>query len=192
MNELTPMKPRCPWCVSDPEYLAYHDLEWGVPVHDDRTHFEFIILDGAQAGLSWLTILKRRENYRRAFDRFDPEVVAAYDQKKVEALLLDQGLIRNRRKIESTVTNARAFLEIQKEFGTFDAYIWSFVNGDTIKNAWKDLSEIAPETAESRAMSRDLKKRGFKFVGPTICYAYMQAAGLVNDHLVDCFRYGEV
>lgn len=186
------MQKRCDWAGTDPIYIEYHDKEWGVSVHDDRKHFEFIILEGAQAGLSWITILKRRGNYREAFDNFDPEIVAEYDENKVKELLDNEGIIRNRRKIEAAVANAKAFLEVQKEFGSFDKYIWQFVGGKTIKNSWKTLEEVPAKTPESEAMSKDLKKRGFKFVGPTICYAYMQAAGMVNDHLVDCFRYGEV
>lgn len=183
---------RCSWTGDDKTYIEYHDKEWGVPVHDDRLHFEFIVLEGAQAGLSWITILKRRENYRKAFDNFDPRKVAKYDDKKIEELLSNKGIIRNKRKIESAVINARAFLEVQKEFGSFDDYIWQFVGGRTIKNSWEKISDAPSKTSESEAMSKDLKKRGFKFVGPTICYAYMQAAGMVNDHVVDCFRYGEV
>lgn len=186
------MEKRCGWAGNDPIYIAYHDKEWGVAVHDDIKHFEFIILEGAQAGLSWITILKRRENYRKAFDNFDPEKVAKYNEEKIEELLNNEGIIRNRRKVEAAVANAKAFLEVQKEFGSFDKYIWQFVGGEVIKNSWKSLEEVPPKTLESEAMSKDLKKRGFKFVGPTICYAYMQAAGMVNDHLVDCFRYGEV
>jgi DNA-3-methyladenine glycosylase I len=169
--------------------IRYHDEEWGVPVHEDRKLFEFIVLDSAQAGLSWETVLKKRENYRQAFDNFNPEVIAEYDQAKVEKLLQDAGIIRNRRKIESAIQNARAFLEIRKEFGTFDAYIWQFVGGKPKTNSWRTIKEIAASTPESDAMSRDLKSRGFSFVGTTICYAFMQAAGLVNDHTVDCFRY---
>ncbi|AKI97431.1 DNA-3-methyladenine glycosylase I [Kosmotoga pacifica] len=183
---------RCPWVGNDPLYIAYHDDEWGVPIHSDRVHFEFLVLEGAQAGLSWSTILKRRENYRRAFDHFNPEVVAQYDGKKIAELLENTGIIRNRQKIHSAVNNARAFLEVQKEFGSFDAYIWGFVGGKQIVNHWKELSEIPAYTELSIAISKDLKKRGFTFVGPTIIYAYMQAVGLVNDHLVSCFRHKEV
>ncbi len=186
------MKKRCGWSGDDPIYNEYHDKEWGIPVHDDRKHFEFVVLESAQAGLSWITILKRRENYREAFDNFDPEKVAKYDDKKIEELLNNKGIIRNRRKIEAAVANAKAFLEIQEEFGSFDKYIWQFVGGKTLKNSWESLEELPAKTAESEALSKDLKKRGFKFVGPTICYSHMQAAGLVNDHLVDCFRYEEV
>ena len=186
------MKKRCEWVGTDPLSLAYHDTEWGVPLHDDRKLFEFLVLDGAQAGLSWLTILKKRENYRIAFDDFDAARIARYDARKISMLMADKGIIRNKLKIESAIGNAGAFLEIQAEFGSFDKYIWSFVGGETIRNAWKTMSEIPSQTRESVAMSKDLKKRGFKFVGPTICYAFMQAAGLLNDHTVDCFRYTEV
>jgi DNA-3-methyladenine glycosylase I len=183
---------RCKWSVSDPLYNKYHDKEWGVPVHNDRKLFEMIILDGAQAGLSWLTILKKRENYRKAFDNFDPKKVAKYDKRKVNQLLKNDGIIRNKLKVEAAVTNAKAFLKVQNEFGTFDKYIWKFVNGKAIVNSWKELKEIPAFTKESDAMSKDLKQRGFKFVGSTICYAFMQAAGLVNDHTIDCFRYKEL
>ncbi|MBO6497145.1 MAG: DNA-3-methyladenine glycosylase I [Roseivirga sp.] len=187
------MKKRCTWCENTfDEYIKYHDEEWGVPVHDDRIHFEFLILEGAQAGLSWATILKRRDGYRAAFADFDPEEVAQFSQEKVEALLLDPGIIRNRLKVQGTVINAQKFLEVQKEYGSFDKYIWSFVGGKPIVNAWKSMKEVPATTPESDAMSKDLKKRGFKFVGSTIMYAYMQACGLVNDHTTDCFRYKEV
>jgi DNA-3-methyladenine glycosylase I len=176
----------------DPLYVAYHDEEWGVPVHDDRKLFEFLVLDAAQAGLSWITILRKRENYRRAFAGFDARKIARYDAAKVRALLADPGIVRNRLKVESAVTNARAFLAVQKEFGSFDAYIWGFVGGTTKRNAWRTLGQIPPKTPESEAMCKDLTRRGFRFVGPTICYAFMQAAGMVNDHLVGCFRYKEV
>lgn len=182
---------RCQWAGSDPLYIAYHDREWGVPVHDDRTLFEFLILEGAQAGLSWSTILKKRDNYRRAFDKFDPATVAGYDEAKVEALLADPGIVRNRLKVSAAVRNAKSYLKIQDEFGSFDAYIWAFVGGSPIQNAWEDLTHVPAETAESRALSKDLQKRGFTFVGPTIIYAYMQAVGLVNDHVVSCFRHSE-
>ena len=171
---------------------SYHDEEWGVPIHDDRLHFEFLVLEGAQAGLSWETILRKREGYRNAFAGFDPVAVAEFGEAKIEALLLNPGIVRNRLKIRSAVGNARAFLDIQGEFGAFDEYIWRFTDGRTIRNTWKEMSDLPAETDESRAMSGDLKKRGFKFVGPTICYAYMQAAGLVNDHAVNCFRYTQV
>ena len=186
------MKKRCPWAGTDPIYITYHDTEWGVPLHDDRKLFEFLILDGAQAGLSWITILKKRQNYRQAFDNFNPRKIARYDTRKTSELLLNQGIIRNRLKIEAAVQNARSFLELQKEFGTFDTYIWQFVGSQTLKNRWETIAEIPAYTDESVAMSKDLKKRGFKFVGPTICYAFMQAAGMVNDHTLDCFRYNEV
>lgn len=183
------MKQRCEWCGDDPLYVAYHDDEWGVPVHDDRHLFEMLILEGAQAGLSWSTILKKRENYRKAFDKFDVKKIAKYDKAKVAKLLADPGIVRNRLKIAATIQNARAFLEVQKEFGSFDRYIWQFVEGKPKKNKWQSLKEIPPKTAESDAMSKDLKKRGFSFVGSTICYAFMQAVGMVNDHVVTCFRY---
>lgn len=183
---------RCPWSGTDPLYVDYHDREWGVPVHDDRSLFEFLILEGAQAGLSWATILKKRDNYRRAFDNFDPAVVAAYDRDKIDALLADSGIVRNRLKINSAVQNARQFLAIQKELGSFDAYIWDFVGGRPIINNWGSLRQIPAETTESRALSKDLKRRGFNFVGPTIMYAFMQAVGMVNDHVVSCFRHSEL
>ena len=180
---------RCGWGTSTPEYLRYHDREWGVPVHDDRKLFEFLILEGAQAGLSWITILRKRAAYRRAFDGFDPRKVARYDRRRIAKLLEDDGIVRNRLKIESAVSNARAFLAVQREFGSFDRYVWSFVVGAPKQNARKSLREIPPRTAESDALSRDLKQRGFRFVGSTICYAFMQAVGLVNDHVVTCFRH---
>jgi len=182
---------RCDWATTRLS-IAYHDCEWGVPQHDDRKLFEFLILEGAQAGLSWETILKKRESYRAAFDGFDPRAVAAYDQRNIQQLLADPGIVRNRRKIEAAVQNARAFLAVQDEFSGFDAYIWRFVDGRPIKNAWRSLKELPAQTPESRALSKDLRKRGFSFVGPTICYAFMQAMGMVNDHLVDCFRYEEI
>ena len=186
------MRNRCKWAGTDPIYIAYHDTEWGVPLHEDRKLFEFLTLDGAQAGLSWITILKKRHNYLQAFDHFNPKKVARYDSRKIKELLSNPGIIRNTLKIEAAVVNARSFLSIQKEFGSFDTYIWQFVGGRTLKNRWKTMSEIPAFTDESTAMSNDLKKRGFKFVGPTICYAFMQAAGMVNDHTLDCFRYNEV
>jgi DNA-3-methyladenine glycosylase I len=186
------MKVRCAWARGDPLYIDYHDYEWGVPLHEDRKLFEFLVLEGAQAGLSWLTILRKRANYREAFDNFDAAKVAAYDTKKLEELLSNKGIVRNRMKIEAAIQNARAFLALRKEFGSFDAYVWQFVGGKPRKNAWKTMGEIPSKTAESEAMSRDLIKRGFKFVGSTICYAFMQATGMVNDHIVDCFRYHEV
>lgn len=186
------MRTRCEWGGDSELERMYHDEEWGVPVHDDRRLFEFLILEGAQAGLSWLTILKKRENYRRAFDRFDPQTVAAYDEVKIATLLDNPGIVRNRLKVESTVTNAQAFLRIQDEYGSFDSYIWQFVDGTPIQNEWTSVSEVPAKTSESEAMSKDLKRRGFKFVGPTICYAFMQAVGMVNDHTVDCFRHAEL
>ncbi len=184
---------RCAWAEGlGPDYQKYHDEEWGVPVHDDQVWFEFIVLDGAQAGLSWSTILKKRENYRKAFAGFDPVKVARFDKRKIERLLKDPGIVRNRLKVESAVKNAKAFLKIQKEFGRFDAYIWPFVGGRPKQNRWRTLKQIPVETAESKAMSKDLKGRGFSFVGPTICYAFMQAAGMVNDHLVTCFRHKQL
>src|SRR5277367_658638 len=183
------MKTRCAWCPPDnPLYLRYHDEEWGVPVHDDRQLFEMLILEGAQAGLSWLTILKRREGYREAFDHFDARKVARYDKRKTAALMQNPGIIRNRLKIAATVANAQAFLQVQKEHGTFDRYIWSFVGGKPKRNRWKSRGQLPAQTPEAEAMSRDLKKRGFRFVGPTICYAFMQAVGMVDDHTADCFR----
>ena len=182
-------KTRCQWVESGNElYEAYHDQEWGVPVHDDRKHFEFLILEGAQAGLSWLTILKKREGYRNAFANFDPEKVAKFDAKKVAELLKNEGIVRNRLKIESVINNAKCFLAVQKEFGSFDQYIWQFVGGKPIQNRHRTLKDIAPSTNESVALSKDLKKRGFKFVGPTVMYAHMQATGLVDDHMVGCHR----
>jgi DNA-3-methyladenine glycosylase I len=183
---------RCTWANSGPLYIDYHDMEWGVPVHDDRILFEFLLLEGAQAGLSWSTILNKRPNYRLAFDDFDPLKVAGYDEAKVAELLANPGIIRNRLKIQAAIGNAKAFLAVQDEFGSFDTYIWRFVNGHPIQNAWRSLSEIPARTAESDALSKDLIRRGFKFVGSTICYAHMQATGMVNDHLVDCFRYQQL
>lgn len=180
---------RCFWAAENALNQVYHDQEWGVPVHDDRRHFEFLILEGAQAGLSWLTILKRREGYRQAFANFDPIEVSQYDEETIVKLLQFEGIIRNKLKVHSAVNNAKLFLEIQKEFGSFDAYIWGFVGGATIQNHWKTHTDIPSESPESRALSKDLRKRGFNFVGPTVMYAYMQATGLVNDHTVDCFRY---
>ena len=183
---------RCDWAGTDPLYIAYHDDEWGVPVHDDRTLFEFLILEGAQAGLSWITILRKRDAYRRAFANFDPAAVAAFDEERIAALLADPGIVRNRLKIRAAVDNARAFLAVQRELGSFNAYVWGFVGGQPIVNQWQSLREVPAETAESRALSADLKRRGFRFVGPTIIYAYMQAVGMVNDHLVTCFRHAPV
>ena len=183
---------RCGWSVSDPIYIDYHDKEWGVPVHDDQKLFEFLVLEGAQAGLSWLTVLKKREGYRKAFAEFDPEKVARFTEKRVEKLLQDTSIIRNKLKVNSAVTNAKAFLKVQEEFGSFDKYIWGFTDGKVIHNKWKSLKEIPPKTKESDAMSKDLIKRGFKFVGSTIMYAHMQATGMVNDHVVECFRHVEL
>ncbi|MEP0007225.1 MAG: DNA-3-methyladenine glycosylase I [Balneola sp.] len=181
-------KKRCEWATGQfKEYVTYHDEEWGVPVHDDRTHFEFLILEGAQAGLSWATVLKKREGYRKSFAGFDPEKVALFDEEKIQELLQFEGIIRNKLKVRSAVTNAQKFLEVQKEFGSFDNYIWQFVGGKPIVNNWKNMSEVPATSPESDALSKDLKKRGFKFVGSTIMYAHMQACGLVNDHTMDCF-----
>lgn len=182
---------RCGWPKSELA-IAYHDIEWGTPLHDDRKHFEFVVLDGAQAGLSWETVLRKRENYRKAFDGFDPQRVARYNARKIESLLNNPGIIRNRLKIESAVTNAKAFLKIQEQFGTFDRYIWRFVDGAPVINRWTSPSQIPASSPLSDAMSKDLRSRGFRFAGTTICYAYMQAAGMVNDHLVGCFRHREV
>ena len=186
------MKTRCGWLTNDPLYLAYHDSEWGVPEHNDRKLFELLILEGAQAGLSWLTILKKRKNYRQAFAHFDAGKIATFGEKQVAALLANKGIVRNRLKIAATIHNAHAFLAVQKEYGSFAAYLWQFVDGEPKVNAWKTLKEVPAKTAESDAMSKALAKRGFKFVGSTICYAFMQAAGMVNDHIVDCFRYMEI
>jgi len=183
---------RCSWCGDDPDYVAYHDHEWGVPVRDDRTLFEFLILEGAQAGLSWITILRKREAYRAAFDGFDPVRVAGYDETKLEELLANPGIVRNRQKVGASVGNARAFLEVQQEYVTFSNYIWSFVDGRPIQNSWQSLDQIPATTPLAESISKDLKQRGFRFVGPTIVYAHMQATGMVNDHLVKCFRYREV
>ena len=186
------MKTRCGWVTDDPLYIAYHDTEWGVPEHDDRKLFELLILEGAQAGLSWLTILKKRDNYRRAFVDFDARKIAAFDDRKVTGLLANDGIVRNRLKIIATIQNARLFLTVQQEYGSFDAYLWQFIGGKPKINAWKTLKAIPLRTAESEAMSKALTKQGFKFVGPAICYALMQAAGMVNDHTIDCFRYTEI
>lgn len=183
---------RCAWAGSDPLYQDYHDREWGVPVHDDRLLLEFLILEGAQAGLSWITILRKREAYRAAFAGFDPEAVAVFDDAKVAELLQNPGIVRNRLKVASAITNARAFLAVQEEFGSFDTYLWRFVNGQPIQNAWQNIKEIPASTPLSDTLSRDLKQRGFRFVGSTICYAHMQAVGMVNDHTVDCFRWREL
>lgn len=182
---------RCEWAKTDLA-IAYHDDEWGVPQHDDRVLFEFLILEGAQAGLSWETILKKRDNYKQAFDQFDPRLVAKYDQRRVKKLLADPGIVRNRLKINAAVQNAKAFLAVQKEFGSFDTYVWQFVGGRPKKNNRQTLKQLPARTPESDALSKDLMRRGFKFVGSTICYAFMQAVGMVNDHTVDCFRYAEI
>ena len=183
---------RCPWGDTHPLYIAYHDTEWGVPQHDDTRLFEMLLLEGAQAGLSWLTILKKREGYRRAFSQFDPRKIARYDARKIARLLANDQIIRNRLKVNAAVTNARAFLAVQEAFGSFDRYIWQFVDGRPLRNAWTTLSHVPARTKESDALSADLKRRGFTFVGSTICYAHMQATGMVNDHLVGCFRYRAV
>lgn len=180
---------RCGWVNEDPLYKDYHDKEWGVPVHEDRKLFEMLVLEGAQAGLSWYTVLKKRDNYRLAFDGFDPVKVARYSEEKIAELLANEGIIRNRLKVQAAVTNAQAFLKVRELFGSFDAYIWQFVGGSPIQNHWEKLSDVPASTAQSDAMSKDLKKRGFKFVGTTICYAFMQATGMVNDHIVDCKSY---
>jgi len=190
MPKLEPV--RCSWCGTDPLYVRYHDEEWGVPLHDDRKLFEFLVLEGAQAGLSWITILRKRPAYQKAFDRFDPEKVARYDARKVAALLGDEGIVRNRQKIESAVKNARAFLEVQEEFGSFDAYQWGFVDGQPIVNRRRTITDVPPRSDVSDALSKDLKRRGFSFVGSTIVYAHMQAVGMVNDHVTRCFRHDEL
>ncbi|MEE8184105.1 MAG: DNA-3-methyladenine glycosylase I [Acidobacteriota bacterium] len=186
-----PQRNRCGWARTELS-IPYHDREWGVPLHDDRRLFEFLILEGAQAGLSWETILKKRENFRQAFDRFDPRKVAEYDRRKKAQLMGNQGIIRNRLKIDAAIANARAFLAVKKEFGSFDAFIWDFVGGKPRRNRWRTLKQIPSQTSQATALSKELKKRGFGFVGPVICYAFMQAVGMVNDHLVDCFRYRQI
>ena len=186
------MKTRCAWVGDDPLYVTYHDMVWGVPVHDDQVLFEFLVLEGAQAGLSWLTILRKRENYRRAFAGFDPEKVAAFRAADVRRLLADPGIVRNRLKVHSAIQNAKAFLAVQEEVGSFDRFMWQFVGGRPKQNAWTSVKEIPPRTPESDTMSKELRRRGFTFVGSTICYAHMQAVGMVNDHTVDCFRYREL
>lgn len=186
------MTKRCPWGNSDPLYTTYHDKEWGVPVHDDRKLYEMLCLEGAQAGLSWITILKKRENYRKAFDNFNTKKIVTYNAKKIRDLMMNEGIVRNRLKIEAFIQNAKMFHEVQMEFGSFDRYIWQFVDGASIINKRKSLNDVPPQTKESDAMSKDLKRRGFKFVGSTICYAFMQACGMVNDHLVECFRYKQL
>ena len=187
------MKKRCKWAEgTGPGYVAYHDDEWGVPVHDDRKLFEFLVLDAMQAGLSWRTVLKKRESFRKACRQFDPQKIARFGKRDIERLMNDAGIIRNRLKIESAIANAKALIEVRQEFGSFDSYIWGFTGGKTIKNRWKELGQLPAESDESRAMSKDMKKRGFKFCGPVICYAFMQAAGMVNDHLGHCFRHKEL
>jgi DNA-3-methyladenine glycosylase I len=186
------MRTRCGWAEKSDLYREYHDREWGVPVHDDRLLFEFLCLEGAQAGLSWETILNKREHYRRVFDGFRPEKIARYSAEKVAVLLADPGIVRNRAKITATIGNARAYLAVREQFGGFDAYVWRFTDGRTIQNCWRTLEQIPAQTDDAKAMSKDLKKRGFRFTGPTICYAFMQATGMVNDHLVDCFRWREL
>ncbi len=185
-------KVRCSWCGDDPLYVAYHDEEWGVPVHEDQMLFEFLVLEGAQAGLSWITVLRKRARYREVFDAFDPTAVARYDDTKAATLLADPGIVRNRLKVASATRNAKAFLAVQAEFGTFDDYLWRFVDGQPVRNTWRTMAEVPASTPVSDALSKDLKRRGFNFVGTTICYAFMQAVGMVNDHLTDCFRYSEV
>lgn len=187
----TDSKPRCPWAQGE-QYIEYHDVEWGVPVHDDRTLFEFLILEGAQAGLSWITILKKRANYRLAFANFDPAIVARFGDKEKQQLLANEGIVRNRLKIDSTIDNARAFLDIQEKFGSFDPYIWQFVEGKPIQNHWQELKQVPASTPISDKMSKELKKQNFRFVGSTICYAFMQAVGMVNDHLTTCFRHPQL
>lgn len=185
-------KKRCDWCLGNELYIDYHDKEWGVPVHDDKLHFEFLVLESAQAGLSWLTILKRRENYRKAYDNFDAQKVAMYDEQRIQQMLQNSGIIRNRKKIESSINNARLFLAIVKEYGSFDKYIWGFTDGKVIKNHRKSLKELPANSPLSDVITKDMKKRGFKFLGTTIIYAHLQSIGIVNDHLVDCFRYKEL
>jgi DNA-3-methyladenine glycosylase I len=185
-------KTRCPWAARDPLLMRYHDEEWGVPIHNDRALFEFLILEGAQAGLSWSTILRKRPAYRAAFDRFNPHKIAQYDESKLAALLNNAGIVRNRLKIQAAVTNARAFIAIQKESGKFDTYVWRFVGGQPVQNCWRNMQEVPARTAQSDEMSKDLARRGFKFVGSTICYAFMQATGMVNDHVTDCFRHQDL
>jgi DNA-3-methyladenine glycosylase I len=185
-------KKRCPWPATDPLYIDYHDREWGVPVHDEGKHFEFLVLETMQAGLSWYIILKKRENFRKAFDGFDPKRVARYNERKIQSLLKDSGIVRNQLKIRAAVHNARCFLEVQKEFGSFDAYLWRFVNGKPVMNRWKRLSQLPASTALSDRVSKDLKSRGFKFTGTTVVYAHLQAVGVVNDHMEYCFRYRDI
>jgi DNA-3-methyladenine glycosylase I len=191
-TKLMKEKSRCDWCTGSEIEMDYHDQEWGVPLHNDQQLFEFLILEGAQAGLSWSTILRKRDHYRKVFDQFDPLLVAEYSQRKIQRLLSDAGIVRNRLKVNSAVSNARLFLDVQAEFGTFDHYIWQFTDGTVIQNNWRSQNEIPANTIESDAMSKDLKERGFCFVGTTICYAFMQATGMVNDHTVDCYRHNEI
>ncbi|MEM7085381.1 MAG: DNA-3-methyladenine glycosylase I [Bacteroidota bacterium] len=186
------MKKRCSWCGEDPLYVAYHDEEWGVPVRDDERLFEFLILETFQAGLSWITVLRKRENFRKAFDNFDYKKIAGYSQKKIDLLLQDAGIIRNKLKIHATISNAAAFMKVQDEFGSFSRYIWGFVDGEPVQNSFETMNDIPANTSLSDALSKDLKKRGFKFVGTTVVYAHMQATGMVNDHVTSCFRYNEV
>jgi DNA-3-methyladenine glycosylase I len=183
---------RCSWSGTDPIHVAYHDVEWGVPLHDDRSLFELLTLEGAQAGLSWLTVLRRRETYRRAFDLFDVDLVAHYDERKIAELLSNTGIVRNRLKVHSAITNAQALIRLRSQFDSFDRYLWGFVDGRPIQNSWRKKESVPTRSKQSDALSKDLVGRGFKFVGTTICYAFMQASGMVNDHLVDCFRYGKV
>ena len=189
---MTNIKRRCSWCGDDPLYQKYHDKEWGVPLHDEQTLFEFLCLEGAQAGLSWLTIFKKRENYRAAFDNFNPERIAAYDEEKKAALLTNPGIIRNKLKVQAFISNARAYLDMLKQGENLESFFWNFVDGNPIQNHWKTVTEIPPSTPLSERICKELKQRGFKFVGPTICYAHMQAIGMVNDHTVDCFRHAEL
>ena len=191
MSKTQPQK-RCSWCGEDNLYVAYHDQEWGVPLHDDQNLFEFLILEGAQAGLSWITILKKRDAYRKAYHHFDANKIARFNSRSIERLMNNPGIVRNRLKIEASIDNARAFLEVQDEFGSFDKFIWQYVNHRPIQNQWKRLGDIPASTKESKLMSKDLQQRGFRFVGPTICYAFMQAVGMVNDHVVDCFRHQQI
>lgn len=191
VSRMSAEKRRCAWATS-PLMIDYHDREWGVPVHDDVRLFEFLILEGAQAGLSWETILKKRENYRRLFSRFEPRLIARYDSRKVARLLDNPGIVRNRLKVNAAILNARAYLKVQKEHHSFDSYLWGFVGGSTIINRWRSLQQLPVNSSEAHALSKDLKRRGFKFVGPTICYAFMQAVGMVNDHTIDCFRHGQL
>jgi DNA-3-methyladenine glycosylase I len=189
---MKPARTRCSWCGEDPLYISYHDREWGVPLHVDQRLFEFLILEGAQAGLSWLTILKKRVAYRNAYHQFDAEKIARFNSRSINRLLHNSGIVRNRLKVEASIVNARAYLDVKEAFGSFDRYIWQFVDHQPIQNSWRSVSEIPVTTEESNQMSKDLKQRGFRFVGPTICYAYMQAVGMVNDHVIDCFRHKEI